>query len=106
AVFIQQTDIGGYAALITDHNAIAVIGLNLPSIENFLAATFAASSRSRQRNDFRPEIIPLSGSGTSSKGGGKEILDAGQIQADNSYRIMIRYQSGITADIRLLYENR
>jgi SPP1 family predicted phage head-tail adaptor len=52
------------------------------------------------------EIIPLTGSGSSARGSGKEIVFAGQIQAEISHRILLRYRSDITPAMRLLYENR
>ena len=52
------------------------------------------------------EIIPLTGSGSSAKGSGKETLFAGQIQAQISHRILLRYHHNITAAMRLVFENR
>jgi len=52
------------------------------------------------------EIIPLVGSGSSAKGSGKEALFAGQLQASISHRILLRYRPGITAAMRLVFENR
>jgi SPP1 family predicted phage head-tail adaptor len=52
------------------------------------------------------EIIPLTGSGASAKGSGREISFAGQLQAEISHRILMRYQPGITAAMRIAYENR
>jgi len=52
------------------------------------------------------EIIPLTGSGSSAKGSGKELLFAGQIQTEISHRILLRYRPGVSAAMRLVYENR
>jgi len=56
--------------------------------------------------DLWAEIVPLVGAGSSARGSGKEAPFAGQLQADISHRILLRYRDGITADMRLLYENR
>ena len=37
---------------------------------------------------------------------GRERLYAGQIQSELTHKIIIRYRSGITASMRLLFENR
>jgi len=56
--------------------------------------------------DLWGEIIPLTGSGSSAKGSGKETLFAGQLQAQISHRILLRYRPGITAAMRLVYGDR
>lgn len=53
--------------------------------------------------DLWAEILPIT---PSASGGGREILIAGQIQAEISHRILLRYRAGITAAMRLVYENR
>ena len=52
------------------------------------------------------EIIPLTGSGSSARGSGKETLFAEQMQSEISHRILLRYRSGVTTAMRLQYENR
>ena len=52
------------------------------------------------------EIIPLTGSGSSACGSGKEAFFAGQIQSEISHRILLRYRSGITPAMRLVFESR
>ena len=59
--------------------------------------------------DLWAEIIPLIGSGSSNtRNSGKEILFSGQLQAEISYRILLRFQSSltITPAMRLVYESR
>lgn len=57
--------------------------------------------------DLWAEIVPLAGNNSSTgKGSGKEVLFAGQIQAEMSHRILLRYRDDITAAMRLVYENR
>jgi len=56
--------------------------------------------------DLWGEIIPLTGSGASAKGSGKEALFAGQIQASISHRILLRYRPGVSAAMRLVFEKR
>jgi len=56
--------------------------------------------------DLWAEIVPLVGSGGSAKGSGTEKPFGGQLQASISHRILLRYRDGITAAMRLIYENR
>jgi len=57
--------------------------------------------------DLWAEIIPIVGAGaSSSKGSGKEILLAGQVQAEVSHRILLRYRDGVTPAMRLVFESR
>lgn len=52
------------------------------------------------------EIIPLTDTQNSSHGSGREVLFAGQVQAEISHRIRLRYRDGVTARMRLVFENR
>jgi SPP1 family predicted phage head-tail adaptor len=52
------------------------------------------------------EIIPLTGTGSSMRGSGKETLFGDQIQAEISHRILLRYRCDITPAMRLVYETR
>lgn len=57
--------------------------------------------------DLWAEIISVSGSAAASAGrGGKEILFAGQLQSQITHRILLRYRDGVTAGMRLVFENR
>ena len=58
--------------------------------------------------DLWAEIIPITGGSSGTKNAGKKILFGGQIEAEISHRILLRFQSSIaiTSAMRLLYESR
>lgn len=57
--------------------------------------------------DLWAEILPITASGSGGgRSSGREMLIAGQIQAEISHRIVLRYRTGITAAMRLVYESR
>jgi len=59
--------------------------------------------------DLWAEIIPAIGGGSgTTKTAGKKIVFGGQIEAEISHRILLRYQSSpvITTSMRLVYESR
>lgn len=53
--------------------------------------------------DVWAEIISLAGT---IKSAGREILFAGQLQAEVSHRILLRYRDDVAAGMRLVFENR
>ena len=57
--------------------------------------------------DLWAEIIPMTGADSAlNKGGGKKILFGGQVQSEISHKILLRYRDGVTAAMRLVYEDR
>lgn len=56
--------------------------------------------------DVWAEIISVSGTASSGSRGGKEILFAGQLQSQVTHKILLRYRDGVTAGMRLVFENR
>lgn len=57
--------------------------------------------------DLWAEILPITSSGSGNgRSSGRETFVAGQIQAEISHRILLRYQDGVTPAMRLLYDGR
>ena len=58
-------------------------------------------------SDLWAEIIPVAGAAGSAlnKLGGKEVVLGDQVQAEISHKITLRYRSGVTPDMRLVYES-
>lgn len=56
--------------------------------------------------DVWAEILSASGGAASGIRGGKEILFAGQLQSQVTHKILLRARDGVTAGMRLLFENR
>lgn len=52
------------------------------------------------------EIIPYAGTGNFSRGSGKERVAGGQMQAENSYRLILRYREGVTTLMRIIFDGR
>jgi SPP1 family predicted phage head-tail adaptor len=52
------------------------------------------------------EIVPLTGNYPSSRGGGLEVFDAGQLQALMTHKMLIRYRSGLHAGMRFAFGDR
>ncbi len=51
------------------------------------------------------EVTPLTGD-ASGRGSGRERLIAGKLQSEVSHRVVLRYREGVTAGMRLLFEER
>lgn len=57
--------------------------------------------------DLWAEIIPFSaGAGNVAGGANRERLVAGQLQAEVTYRVVLRYRAGVDAGMRLKFDNR
>jgi SPP1 family predicted phage head-tail adaptor len=53
------------------------------------------------------EIAPVTATGTGTgRMSGREVMVGGQLQPEISHRITVRYQEGVTAAMRLVYEGR
>lgn len=52
------------------------------------------------------EIVPLGGSDSRNIGATKETFAAGQMQAQVSHRILLRYREAVTPAMRLLFDGR
>jgi len=57
--------------------------------------------------DLWAEIIPITSmSSKLASAAGKEVPFAGQIQAEISHRVLLRYRDNVTPAMRFLFENR
>ena len=57
--------------------------------------------------DLWAEIIPIGGSSSKlNLSAGKEVMVGGQVQAEVSHRILLRYRDGVLPSMRLVFESR
>ena len=56
--------------------------------------------------DLWAEIVPVVGSSQSTKTAGRETLFAGQMQAETTHRVLLRYRDGVTSAMRFVFEAR